>query len=498
MASQVEKIISWAKSKVGSSAWNGMCQKFVRQAYEAAGIYGSAPTATDAYRKWCVSSSKKDIPTGAAVYFNGTDPAVGHVALYIGGGQCVNPAKTVYICALSSIPNYRGWGWQGGQKPNGAAVSSGAVSGDDDDKSKSETKSKTPKKEKKNITKTAVKSINGTSGVYKYTHLHDYVTADEAYYDLTIENDRIYRPIVTGDISLTRERTNAPSSIKFSVLKDDGLNFREGNPVRFVVGGENIFYGYIFSKSRKDNTTIDVTAYDQLRYFKNKDSYIYENKKYSELLKMIAEDYLLKLGSIADTGYVIPQRVEDGTLFDILGNASDITTIRTGKIFVLYDDFGEITLKNVTDMQTDIFIDETQLKGFDYKTSIDKDVYNRVKLAKDNDETGEREFYVFNDAKNQAEWGLLQYYDKLDDNSGDINLRGQMLLRHYNVKSRSLKLSGVFGSTAVRGGSSVLVNLDIGDMVLSNRMLVEKAVHKFSGGHHFMDLTVSGIRGEFQ
>ena len=212
---------------------------------------------------------------------------------------------------------------------------------------------------------------------------------------------------------------------------------------------------------------------------------------------MIAADYNLKCGDIADTAYTIPQRIEEGTLFDILGNAADLTLIRTGEQYVLFDDFGKIALKNVTDMQSDVFVNETQLQDFDYKTSIDNDVYNRIKLAVDNEETGEREFYITNGSENQAQWGILQYYDKLDDNAGDIALRGQMLLKYYNLKARSLKLNKVFGNVDVRGGSMITVNLNLGDIILSSHMLVEEATHRFSEGHHFMDLTLSG-RGEFR
>lgn len=350
------------------------------------------------------------------------------------------------------------------------------------------------KTEEKDITKTVVKSINGASGVYRFVNLMNADTSETTFCDLLIENDRIYVPVVVGDITLTMERKGTPSSLKFSVLKDDIINFREGNPVKLKVNSENVFYGYIFTKSRKDEYTIDVTAYDQLRYFKNKDSYIYENKKYSDLVKMIAEDYNLKLGSIADTGYVIPKANEEGTLFDILGNASDNTVMRTGNLYILYDDFGSITLKSLADMRLNIFINETQMQDYSYSTSIDSDVYNRVKLAKDNGDTGEREFYIFNDAENQSKWGVLQYYEKLSDNSAmDVNIKGKMLLEYYNKKSRSLSLSNVFGVVGVRGGSLIVVNMDLGDMEVSNWMMVEKVTHKFSDGHHFMNLELSGL-----
>ena len=49
----------------------------------------------------------------------------------------------------------------------------------------------------------------------------------------------------------------------------------------FRFNGANVFYGYVFKKSRSDNRLIKVTAYDQLRYFKNKDTISYVNKTYA-------------------------------------------------------------------------------------------------------------------------------------------------------------------------------------------------------------------------
>ena len=43
-----------------------------------------------------------------------------------------------------------------------------------------------------------------------------------------------------------------------------------------------MFYGFVFTKSRKANSvTIDVVAYDQLRYLKNKDTITEEGLKLS-------------------------------------------------------------------------------------------------------------------------------------------------------------------------------------------------------------------------
>ena len=62
----------------------------------------------------------------------------------------------------------------------------------------------------------------------------------------------------------------------------------------------------------------------------------------------------------------------------------------------------------------------------------------------------------------------------------------------YNQKTRSLQIKNALGDVRVRGGSLIIVNLDLGDVKLKNFMLVEKAKHTFKNNEHFMDLTLVG------
>lgn len=349
------------------------------------------------------------------------------------------------------------------------------------------------------ITKTVVKSTLGKAGVYKFTNLKGAGQVMDVGYELLIQNDQIYQPVIEGDITLEYERQGSPGVLKFNVLKDSVLNIQEGNPVRFRVNGNNVFYGYLFSKSRKDDKIISLTCYDQLRYLKNKDTLIYDNKTYGRLLKEIADDYGLKWGIVEDTKYIIPHRVEDNaTLFDILGAASDLTTVNTGKIYVLYDDFGNICLREISSMLLPLLIDSETCSSYSYTTSIDQNTYNRIKLSLDNEDTGERELYIANSEDSQARWGILQYYESVSNGTpAEIQERASLLLPYYNKLQRTLSLSKCLGDIRVRGGSSVCVNLALGDIQVQGYMLVEKVKHTFANGEHWMDLNVSGIRGEF-
>lgn len=281
-----------------------------------------------------------------------------------------------------------------------------------------------------------------------------------------------------------------PGVLSFNVLKDDIISFQEGNPVRLKFDGNNVFYGFVFSKKRNKTDTIQVTAYDQLRYLKNKDTYSYENKKASEVVKMIADDFNLNQGAIEDTQFIIASRVErNKTLFDIIQNTLDLTLQNRKQLFVLYDDFGKLTLKNIESMKLNLLIDEDSAENFDYSSSIDGETYNKIKLSYEN-----REIYIAQDTNSINQWGVLQYFEEIEETTNG-KVKADTLLSLYNKKTRSLTLKNVLGDISVRAGASVIIKLNLGDVKVQNYMIVEKAKHSFKNGEHFMDLTLKG--GDF-
>ena len=314
--------------------------------------------------------------------------------------------------------------------------------------------------------------------------------------ELLIQNEnKVYAPVVQEGITWDTERKGSPGKLTFTVIKDQDINFTEGNPVRLVVDGEKLFYGFIFSKKRDKQQNITVTAYDQLRYLKNKDTYVYTNKTASDFIKMVANDYNLNLGTIEKTSYVIASRVEDNTtLMDMIQNALDLELMNKKTMYVLYDDFGKLTLKSLESMKVGVVIDEETGENFDYTSSIDSQTYNKIKLVFENEKTGKREVYIAQDSNNINNWGILQYYDTLQEGENG-KAKADALLSLYNVKTRNLKITNAFGHLSVRAGSMVVVNLNLGDIAVQNFMLVEKCKHTFNESEHRMDLTLKG--GEF-
>ena len=313
--------------------------------------------------------------------------------------------------------------------------------------------------------------------------------------------EKAYMPVIEEGIEWTTERRSTPGKLTFNVVKDDVINFQEGAAVRLKSDGKPVYCGFVFTKKRDKKQVITVTAYDQLRYLNNKDTYVYEGKTAAQFIKMIAADFSLNVGTIEDTPFVIPSRVEDNTsLFDMIENALDLELQNNGNMYVLYDDFGKLTLKFLGNMYVGdnssgyLMIDEGTGENFEYTSTIDSDTYNKIKLTYDNEESGKREVYIAQDSSHVNEWGILQYFDTLSKGENG-QAKADALLQLYNKKIRNLKITKAIGDTRVRAGSMVVINLALGDMNLKNFMLVEKVTHTFNLDSHFMDLTLRG--GEF-
>ena len=302
----------------------------------------------------------------------------------------------------------------------------------------------------------------------------------------------VYEPVVEGSVTWDTTRKGQPGKCSFTVIADGKLKIEEGNAVRLDVNGIPAFFGFIFERSWSSEGEVKVTAYDQLRYLKNKDSYSYENKTAGEIIQMIAGDFNLRVGTLEDTEYPIPLRNEpDTTLFDIILNALDLTMMATGKIFVLYDDVGKLSLKNVEEMKLNIMINDETAQDYDFTVSIDKDTYNQIKLFRDNDDTKKRDVFMAKHTENINKWGVLQMSESLDKGVDGQKI-AETYLGLYNRPARSLSIKGAFGDIKVRAGCLIPVFLDVKDMQLKNYLLVESVTHKIDEGVHTMDLSLRG------
>ena len=103
--------------------------------------------------------------------------------------------------------------------------------------------------------------------------------------------------------------------------------------------------------------------------------------------------------------------------------------------------------------------------------------------------------FLAQDRESIEKWGLLRYFEEVQSESiGEV--KAQALLKLYNRKTRSLTVKGAFGVTSVRPGCLVPTLLNLGDIELSNYMLVNKITHTFSNDDYKMEMTLDGIWDE--
>jgi hypothetical protein len=311
---------------------------------------------------------------------------------------------------------------------------------------------------------------------------------------LTIQHgNRIFEPPVESGVKIEWERTGSPGKLTFTTIKvtSGDMTFSEGDPVCFYYDNKIMFVGYVFTKKRDKEHRIEVTCYDQLRYLKNKYSYIFEKKRADQIIKALAKDFNLTTGTIENTGYVIPSIAEENiSALDISLDVIEETQLNTGNMFVLYDDCGKLTLRNVENMMTNKLIFEESAENFDYSSSIDDETYNSIVLYY-KDDNNKIQLYTASNTSKIAEWGTLRYFEEVKSPTAGKN-KAKTLLNLYCRKTRELKITGAVGNSDVRGGTLIPVKLDLGDTTTNNFMLVEKVTHIFDDNHYTMDLTLEG------
>nr|WP_243157992.1 hypothetical protein [Aminipila terrae] len=182
-------------------------------------------------------------------------------------------------------------------------------------------------------------------------------------------------------VTYTDNLNDGCSKLEFSYVNDD-LIITNGSVVRFKYGNANIFNGIAFKVTRSDEKEITVTAYDQLRYCKTKDSIVINGETATDIIKRMCNYLGLHIGSLTNTGYILPVSVQDDkTWLDIIYNALSDTLVGTGKKYALRDEFGLITFRNLDSLKSNLILgDKSLCYDFNYEKSIDDDFYNQIKL----------------------------------------------------------------------------------------------------------------------
>lgn len=285
------------------------------------------------------------------------------------------------------------------------------------------------------------------------------------------------------ELSWTDPLNDGAGYLEFTYLWNARIGLIErGAPVRLSDQDQSagIFYGIVFRAETSQDKTVKVKAYDRLRYLKAKDTIVSDGDNLNSLVTRACRFFQFPQGENTRSDYTLPDALStDKSWLDIIYTAISDTLIGTGRYYCLRDENGSICLRDMADLQLPLVLgDDSLAYGYSYSVSIDDDFYNQIKLVAANENTGKADVYLTADSKSIEQYGLLQYYEVLgqDTDAARARDKAQSLLRLYNREVETLTLS-CLGNLSVRAGCSIYGS--IGDIGLERRLIVQKVTHRF-------------------
>lgn len=280
-----------------------------------------------------------------------------------------------------------------------------------------------------------------------------------------------------------------PGKLSFSVVRDGTLKFYEGSRVRLILDKKKLFFGTVFEKNRTNFENTAVIAYDQMRYLKNEDTEVFPVGTASQRFEYLCKKWKFQYKVVHPSTHLLPEEPFDKkSVMDMIQRGIDRTLIDSGKWYMVRDNFGTLEFVDIAYLKTNLVLaPDSLMTGFSYKTSIDKETYNQIKLYRDNKESGKRDVYIVKDSETIDRWGLLQFTESMDEemNDAQIRERANRLLLLRNRVSRTLSLTCV-GDWRVMPGAGVWVETSLDDMKLSRYMICHSVEHTVKNRDHMM------------
>ena len=299
---------------------------------------------------------------------------------------------------------------------------------------------------------------------------------------------------VVIDLTISTQMEEQPGKLILNYIDNIEESISTGSAISVKVDGKGVFLGYVFKQKPYPNHEVQLTAYDQLRYLQNKDTYNISSMTCDKIFEKICQDCQLKYKVVDRSSYPVAGKIFDNeSYYSMIQYGMDQALINEGMRYMIRDNFGTLEHVELRTIASKLFIgDDSLLTDFDYEISIDDETYNQIKLIREDTETKKRKVYIVKDSNNINRWGVLQYFDKVDENmnSAQIEAQADNLLKLKNKETKTLKLTCI-GDLRVREGVAVVVGikaLEKYGVKYNTYYFVNSCDHKFENGRHTMTL----------
>lgn len=290
------------------------------------------------------------------------------------------------------------------------------------------------------------------------------------------------------------ETTTASRSLTLSLSNTrngdtKAVSLKVGNQLRAYYDGTEFFRGVIFKTDIASDGNMSVTAYDYNHYLtKNSDSRVFKKAKASKLIKDICGQYGIDYGQVDDTDYIIPKLIlRDKSLYDMILIALTETRKKTGKKYLLRNEKGKLTLREVKKQVVRLTIaDGSNILGASYSESIEN-LRNSVRYTGSSGEDA-KGVTVSNSASIKR-YGLMREKEHNGDrNDAQLKPIADALLKELNTVAKESSVEAI-GNMSVYAGKQVVVREKMTG--LSGGFYVISDKHSFEpNGMHTMSLEV--------
>lgn len=306
-------------------------------------------------------------------------------------------------------------------------------------------------------------------------------------------NDLNITPFVES-LKLSGDSSKFNRSIELTLTATENgrsraFGFEEGDTLTFKYDGKLRFIGVIFAYDISSDGALSITAHDSNIYLtKSTDTRIFKAKKASEIIQMLATDFGIPIGEIADTGYVIPYiRLSKTTIFDMVLKVLTLTRRQTGKRFFVRNDGGKLVVTAGTSTAKYIFKDGENIISASYSRSIE-DTRTQAKVI--GGPKGKETVVVVKDDAKRTQYGIMQAFEEMDEKAtaSQVKQRAQALLKEQSAVSEQLSVE-VLGVPEVDVGTAVYA---INKMTATyGAYYVTSVSHAYTAGLHIMTLELT-------
>lgn len=313
---------------------------------------------------------------------------------------------------------------------------------------------------------------------------------------VTYANLVVIDPIVTsktwsGDITLPYRTLTVTLSNTIDG-ETQAIPIELGKELRIYDGDTELFRGVAFQKDINEAGAMTVTAYDENVYLlKNTDTRKFVGLTASSILKKLCADYGITVGTIADTGYVIPKLIlRNMTLWDMIVTALTETRKQNNRRFVCYTRAGRLYLAERKDRKTTWLLEGgTNILTASYSQSIEE-LRNQVKVTGGDEDKAP----IVATVKNAAlikKYGTMQHLEIADStlNKSQIEQLAKQLLADLAKITDDAQIEALGNVEVVAGSSIYAVESMTG---ITGAFYVSTDAHTFdAAGSHTMAVTLS-------